>query len=591
MPETVPPYFDSLTLAAVTAEIRASVGARFAGVRQPSRDAIVLSLRDPDAIRHLLFSIHPHTSRVHFAPRPETTERLASFGQLLRSRLIEASLAGVEQPPFDRILRLRFDALEGPLVLIAEIMGRYSNLILTDGRVVVGALKVVTAQMSPRRPVLPGRPYVSPPADRPRPDTLDEAGLRALLEGDRRLAERLSGSLLGLSPLVSREIAARAGLDPTMPAGEAAASSRRIWTALREICAVREKDQWAPTIYLDDARIGAFAPFPMRVYDEMRPLPAASMSEAVDRYYQAAVNVGPLEERRRALATAVRAALQQREKALENNRKALAETRSAERLRVMGDLILTYGSRARPRDAALTVPDYTAEGAEITIPLDPALTPAENAQQYFRRYAKAQATARALPARIARLTSETLILREAVIQIEAATSADDLWEIHADLAALGALRRAPRSRPVAPTGPRRYRTEDGSTIVVGRSARENDDVTFHVAGPNDLWLHARGLPGAHVILKSAGDPAEASITAAAQVAAHYSEGRHAAQVAVDCVARKHVRKLRGAPPGAVVYEGERTLRVWPTLPVLAAEAAAVVRRAPRSRPRQRRRSR
>ncbi len=177
------------------------------------------------------------------------------------------------------------------------------------------------------------------------------------------------------------------------------------------------------------------------------------------------------------------------------------------------------------------------------------------------------------------------------MQIASATSLNDLWEIHTDLAASGLLPRAPRSRPAAPTGPRRFDTEDGASILVGRSARENDYVTFHLAGPDDLWFHARGVPGAHVVLKGDRDPTDASIATAAQTAAYFSEGRDAAQVAVDWLARKHVRKPRGAPPGAVTYEGERTLRVAPALPARVAAPAPALRSAPQSRPRRSHRSR
>jgi predicted ribosome quality control (RQC) complex YloA/Tae2 family protein len=561
MPELPPPSVDALTLAAIAQEVGTHTGARFAGVRQVAPDALALGLRGAGGTHHLFFSIHPRTARVHFAPRPQATERLGPFGSLLRSRLGEARLTGVEQPPFDRVLRLRFDALEGPLTLIAEIMGRHSNLILADARVVLGALKVVTARMSPRRPVLPGRPYAAPPAERPRPDALDEAAVRALLHGDRPLARVLSEDVLGLGPLLAREVALRAGVEPALPAGEAAASTGRIWAALREICALRETGTFAPTLYEHRDRIAAFAPVPLRVYAGMRARPAGSMSEAVDAYYRGRTDVAPLEERRRDLAGTVGAALRQREAALARAREALDESRSGDRLRVMGELLLTYSRQVRPRAAAVTVPDHTTGGAEITIPLDPNLGPAENAQQLFRRYAKARAAARALPARIARLESDALALREAQVQVASAAAPDDLWEIHADLAERGLLRRAPRTRPAARAGPRRFTAADGATIIVGRSARENDQVTFHLAGPEDLWFHARGMAGAHVILKTGRHPSEAAIGEAARMAAYYSEGRDAGEVAVDYVTRKHVRKQKGGPPGAVVYEGERTVRV------------------------------
>jgi predicted ribosome quality control (RQC) complex YloA/Tae2 family protein len=566
MPETVAALFDSLALAAVAGEIRACLGARFAGVRQPSPDTITIALAPDRTVRHLLGCIHPQRSRVHFAPRPEATERLSPFGTLIRSRLAEARLSAVEQPRFNRVLRLGFDALEGRVWFVAEVMGRHSNLILADDRVVLGALKVVSAEMSPRRPVLPGRPYLVPPADRPTPDALALEALRGLLESPLPLARRLSQTVLGISPTMAREIAARAGAEAERPAEAAAGAAAAILGVLREIGATLDSGAFAPTFYTEETRAAAFAPFPMRIFARWTAHPTATMSEAVDRFSRDAAGASPIEERRAQLAASVGAALRKRGAALDQNRRALAEAEAAERYRVMGDLILTYARNARPRDVALRVPDHTAGGAEIEIPLDPALTPSENAQRYFRRYAKARAAARAIPARIGQLEAEARALRAALVQIEAAGSSDDLWEIRSDLTVAGSAGRAPRGRPPVRSGPRRYLTADGATILVGRSARENDRITFHEAGPDDLWFHARGLAGAHVVLKAGGRPAESSITAAAQAAAYYSEGRHDAQVAVDCVPRKRVHKPRGAAPGAVTYSEERTLRVAPALP-------------------------
>ncbi|HYM70499.1 MAG TPA: NFACT RNA binding domain-containing protein [bacterium] len=566
MPEIVPPSLDGLVLAAVAREVRAHLGARFGGVRQPDPEAVVLNLRSPHGVAHLFISIHARTARVHLAARPEATERLTPFGQLLRSRLTESRLADVEQPPFDRVLRLRFDALEGPLTLIAEIMGRYSNAILVDSRVVLGALKVVTPQMSPRRPVLPGRPYTPPPADRPGPDGLDEAALRALCDGPRPIWQQLVGAVLGIGPVLAREVALRSGLDPAAPARDAAPAAIRLHATLRELADIRRTEAFSPVTYEAEGRTVAFAAVPLRVYAELTSRAVPSMSDALERYYRDVTDAGPLEERRRALASAARAALRQREHALEENRRALEESGRAERHRVMGELLLTYGGRAGPRAASVVVPDHTAGGAEIAIPLDPELTAVENAQRYFRRYAKAQAASRAVPGRIARLEAETLALRDAFVQIATASSPDDLWEVQTDLAHAGMLRRGPRARPAAASGPRRFRGPGGAMIVVGRSARENDHVTFHVAGPDDLWFHARGIAGAHVVLKTDGAPSEEAIEAAAQVAAYFSEGREAGQVAVDCVARKHVRKPRGGAPGAVTYSEERTVRAVPAVP-------------------------
>ncbi len=569
MPQTIPPSIDGLVLAAVAREVRAHAGAQFAGVQQPDPQAIVVALRGPRGFAHLYASIHPQTARVHLAPRPETAEPLAPFGQLLRSRLTHARLAGVTQPPFNRVLELRFDALEGPLTLIVEIMGRHSNAILTGGPIVVGALKVVTPQMSPRRPVLPGRPYAPPPADRPPPDGLDATAWQAVCDGPRPIWQQIASAVLGLGPVLAREVALRADVDPMTPALECRPAAGRLRAALADIASTAGAERFSPTAYEDRGRVVAFAAAPLRVYAHLSPRPAASMSDAIARYYRDRAGVGPVEERRRALQRTAQSAVAQRRRALEENRRLLAESAERDRYRVLGELLLAYASRAARRAKALVVPGHGDEG-ELTIPLDPALSAVENAQRYFHRYAKARAAARAVPDRIARLDAELAALREVLVHVATAESMDDLAAAETDLEHLNALRRRRRPRPERRPGPRRSRAPGGATLVGGRSGRENDHVTFHIAGPEDLWLHARGLAGAHVVLKSPGEPSEAMIRAAAEAAAYFSEGRDGGEIAVDYVARKHVRKPRGARPGTVTYSGERTVRVAPVRPAAPA---------------------
>jgi predicted ribosome quality control (RQC) complex YloA/Tae2 family protein len=564
-----PPALDALSIAAILPDLNGCAGRRLAGVRQPDPQTIVLGLRDGRRTQELLCSIHPQAARIHLGASHVAGERLGPFGLLLRSRLVDARLTRALQPPFERIVYLELDTLDGPHTLVAELMGRYSNLILVRGAgasgTVTGALKIVTAQMS-HRTVGPGRPYRLPPADRPHPDAIDAASLAPLLSGDRPLWRALAQGVLGLGPVLAHEAALRADLDPGIPAGQAAASAAALADVIQALAGAFRAPQFAPTLYLRDGRPAAFAALPLRVYADLEAVPVDTMSEAVRRYYDAGAGSAALDERRRALATAAQNALAQAERALETNRAALAESEAADRFRVLGDLILTYGRAAPSGAASVRAPDHTAGGAMTDIPLDPALGPVENAQRYFRRYAKARAGASAIPARIATLESTMLALREALVQIDTAASIDDLYEVHADLVARRLVRRPPRTRPAARTGPRRFEGPDGAVIVAGRSARENDHITFHVAGPEDLWFHARALPGAHVVLKTPGTPSEAAVNAAAQVAAYYSEGRSAAQVAVDVVPRRRVRKARGAAPGAVIYEGERTLRVAPALP-------------------------
>ena len=246
-------------------------------------------------------------------------------------------------------------------------------------------------------------------------------------------------------------------------------------------------------------------------------------------------------------------------------RRALAEAAGGDAVRERGELLLAYASQIAPRSSETTVPGY--DGRPVTIPLDPSLTPVENARKLFARYTKIRRARPALEERLQQLAAEQAYLDSAQTILEQAADAADLHALRAELADEGYIRRA-RRRPLAQA--RRSRTftlPGGAAVLVGRTNQDNDRITFKVAGPDDLWFHARGVPGAHVVLRTGGRPAgREEIAQAAAAAAWFSKARTSGTVAVDFTRRRFVRKPRGARPGFVVYEREETVRVSPGLP-------------------------
>jgi predicted ribosome quality control (RQC) complex YloA/Tae2 family protein len=232
---------------------------------------------------------------------------------------------------------------------------------------------------------------------------------------------------------------------------------------------------------------------------------------------------------------------------------------------MFGELLLAYASRIPPGADSAALPDY--EGQSVEISLDPHRTAVENAQAYFRRYAKARAAAKALPERIAVLRDEVTYIQELQVHLEHARSDEDMLEIEQELTDAGYLRRPRQRRRVRGVSEPRAYEVDGFAVLVGRSSRDNDHVTFRLAAPEDLWFHARALPGAHVILKVAGrQPEEQTIERVAAIAAYHSAGREATAVEVDITERRNVWKPKGVRSGVVRYRGERTLRVSPRTP-------------------------
>lgn len=473
--------------------------------------------------------------------------------------------------------------------LAVELMGRHSNLILVDdeGRVMESA-KRVTGSMSRVRPVLPRLPYVPPPpVDKPDPRRLtapDAAALLAAEPPEARLAETLVRRLRGVSPQMAREIAFRVAGDAAVAVGalppDAGVPLARETRALLEPLLT---SAWAPRVYRERpapespplprggeggwgvGAVVAFSAVPLAHlaadHDEQ---PVPSISAAAELAVGDAEETTPARhaQRRQRLLDAVRAERARQERRLGALREQAAKAAEAETLRERGDLIYAYLWQIEPGQRELVV-----DG--LSIPLDPDLGPKENAQAYFERYRKARDAGAQIPDLAARGEAELAYLDQLLTQTEQAASFADLEALHVEWDARGGPPRdgaRPRRRTPDPR-PRPLQDAAGNAVYVGRSGAQNDLVTFDLAGPNDTWLHARGVPGSHVVVRWRGtgdDENPATIEAAAALAAFYSAARSSASVEVDVTRRRHVRKIKGAGPGMVTYRNERTLAVRPT---------------------------
>lgn len=558
--------FDSVILAAVVAECQDLIGARVQRVHQAGPYSLALVLRS-SRIRTLLASLHPRWGRVHLARHVEPAEA-SPFAQQVRSRLEGATLRSVTAPPFERIVVCGFDTLEGPADLIIEIMGRHSNLMLCADGMIAGAMKIIGEDRSRVRPVVPHRPYARPPQPRPDPETIAAADL---VEATARAASvhqpawrTLLDAVAGIGPALVTEVCARTGIDPSSPlgAGEVDAAVG-VFRTIAELVRARH---FSPVLYRDAGGSPiAYAAFPMQIYQALESA-SSTMSAAVEAVVGRMTAAAAVEDLRAALAASVTQASGRVQRALAAVEEDAHAAGGAERAREYGELILAYLSQAQPGAAVLEVPDFQGQPAQI--PLEPSLSSLENAQAYFRRHSKAQAVLKRLPARRAALEAERAFLESTAATIVRAESHDGLWEIEQDLIAAGLRRRARAgARTTAVAAGRTFELADGHVVRVGRSARENDHLTFDVAGPGDLWFHARGMPGAHVILRlRGGQPAEAVIEAAARIAAYYSAGRTSRKVPVAFTRRRFVRRVRGGQPGQVLVTNEQTITVSPGLP-------------------------
>lgn len=588
--------FDATVLAAVVRELDTRLkGARINKIYQPHPRELALLLYASGENHRLLLSCHPQFARMHLtrAEKPNPPQPPV-FCMLLRKHLEGGRILAVRQAGRERIARLEVGALDelgnpATYTLVAELMGKHSNLVLlAPGARVVDAARRVTEEANAYREVLPGLPYVPPPAT----GKLDPAQVTGPDLAARREAGAGAGgqawqlvleAVDGLGPLIAREVAHRAGLAhrpaPELSAGELAALA----SACRDLYAEVDAGRFAPVLLLDEA--GAPKDFAALRLAHWRweQQPGAGMSAVLDRFFTAREAQEQYSLLRAGLARTLAGELARVRRKAALQAQELAESEEAESLRRQGELLMGNLWQVEQGAAAVTVTDWhDPEQGQVTIALDPHLTPAENAQAYFRRYQKARAGRAAIQEQLEKSRAEQAYLEQVEATLAGARSLPELAEIRRELeeegylrpagagaARPGAGRRGERpgergGRP-APPPPLTLRSSDGLEIWVGRNNRQNDALTTRLSAPTDLWLHAKEIPGAHVILRlpPGAEPPERSLLEAAALAAWFSRARGSANVPVDYTLRKHVRKPAGARPGMVIYDHQRTVYVTP----------------------------
>jgi predicted ribosome quality control (RQC) complex YloA/Tae2 family protein len=445
-------------------------------------------------------------------------------------------------------------------------MGRHSNLILVDADgSVLDAIKRVGPRLSRVRPILPGWVYRRPPPQaKLAPTDVSEADLETMLAAAKPAQpvwRVLVAGIRAVSPLLAREIVYRA-------TGRAETKVRDLDDAASQFSALLQayhgllihvwEDDWQPHVALDEGEAVAYAPYAPTQYPEHEAV--ESLGAAIDRYYQASrpgASYAVPKARVQALLDEARARVASRRRAL---RRQLVPQEELDRLRTCGEMMLAYAYSVQPGDTVLEA-QVDLEGPPLRIKLDPKLTAVENAQVYFERYQKAKAAGAEIPRRLRRAEHELAYLAQLESDLALAGNRPDIEEVRSALVEAGYAPPPKGSKPQRGQ-PLRVVTDEGPIILVGRSARQNHQVTFRRAGPDDLWLHAVDVPGSHVVILSGGRAVpEAVLLRAARLAAEHSAAKDEAGVLVAYTKRRYVRPIRGGRPGMVTYRREKTVRI------------------------------
>lgn len=563
-------YFDALTMAAVLDEIRTHLeDGRVQNIVAVDPLTLGIEIYAGGRRHYLLLSADATLARVHLtdAAVRRGMEEPPPLLLQLRKRVRGGRLVAASGPSYERIAIIEFAHPQwGESRLIAECMGRHSNIVLTDAEdTILECIKRIGQTRNRYRVLLPGRPYVPPPAqDKIAPDELDGEALGEIFreaKGDAPAWEVLVRGVQGISPLLAREICSRAWGDSLIACRDVSRPAEAL-PVLRALWAVDNMPAWQPSVGMEGDK-PCFAPYALTHCDDVEPQP--SISRAIERWLELSAQeagdpYGAARARVQALIDAAIERVERRRAQLEAQR---ADHADVEALREAGELILAY-AWGLPQGESLLQVDL-GEGKRREIPVDPALSPAENANQYFERYQKAKRAAEKVPALLHESEEELAYLHQIRLDLQLAHNRPEIDAVEAELGRMG-YADTPRQRRGLPpdAGPLSFVTEDGFTILVGRNSRQNEEVTFRIARGDDLWLHARGIPGAHVIVRRAGrDPSEKAVRRAAELAAFYSSAREDKSVEVDVTRRQFVRRRPGGRPGQVTYRDETTLVVAP----------------------------
>ncbi len=573
---------DGAFLSCLREELTAALpDARVDKIHQPSREELVLALRHRAGSEKLMISIRANSPRVHFTKiAVENPAAPPMFCMLLRKRLTGGRLIAIRQPGLERALYFDFDCVNelGDIVrltLAVEIMGRHSNIILIDSDgTVLDAIKRVDWDMSSVRPVLPGLKYAPPPAAEGRLDlsaAAPEAFLEAIAHGkDEPLSKALLAVSHGLSPLMCREIAhlATRGQDTRAAALTPEEQERAVFYLRRVAAAVKTGENRKPYLLTHaDGTPLDFSFMPITQYGlaalgrEMD-----SFSALLDAFYAEKDAAERIKQRSHDILRVLTNAYDRTVRKLEHQRAELAQSGKREEWRVYGD-VLTASLHAVPKGAssAELVNYYDPNCATLRVPLDPALSAAQNAQKYYKQYRKAQTAERILSEQIAAGEAELQYIDTVFDALSRAETWRELGELRQELAAGGYLRlQRGKQKPPAPLGPMTFVSDDGFTILVGRNNVQNDRLTLKTARGSDVWFHTKNIPGSHVIVVTGGEtPPDRTLEQAAVLAAFHSKAAQSVQVPVDYTEVRNVKKPAGAKPGMVIYENNRTAYVTP----------------------------
>lgn len=573
--------FDGITIAAMVQELHRNLdGGRFNKIAQPESDALMITGKGANGQCRLLISASASLPLIYFTDKNKPSPLTApNFCMLLRKHIGSARISSIRQPGMERVVEFELEHRNEmgdscKKFLIVELMGKHSNIIFCDeNRMILDSIKHVSSHMSSVREVLPGRDYFLPHTqEKSDPLTITETEfIETICHKPCNISKALYTSLTGLSPLIAEEICYRASIDGSDAAqslNETAAT--HLYHTFRRLMDQVVEGDFTPNIIYRDNEPVEYAVLPLTQYgSEYHSETFPTVSSMLETYYASRDTLNRIRQKSSDLRRIVQTALERNRKKYALQQKQMKDTAKKDKYKVYGELINTYGYGLEEGCKSFKALNYYTN-EEITIPLDPTLTPQENAKKYFDRYGKLKRTEEALTEQLADTESEIEHLESISNALDIALAESDLSQIKEELTEYGYIKKHYSGKKGAKaqtkSKPFHYVSSDGFDIFVGKNNFQNDELTFKQATGNDWWFHAKKMAGSHVVVKTPdGELPDRTFEEAGRLAAYYSKGRTAPKVEIDYIQKKHVKKPGGAKPGFVVYYTNYSLMAEPDI--------------------------
>ena len=567
--------FDGITVSAIKAEIEDKIlGGRIDKVYQPEKDEIILGIRSMGQAYKLLLTSNASNPKFHFTQtNPSNPMTPPLFCMVMRKHLQSGKIIKIEQPDFDRILNIYVESLNelgdySVKKLVLEIMGRHSNIILTDeNNTILDCIKHIGHDTSSVREVLPGREYTLPPSQgKINTLELDNNNFNEVLENNPsfEIQSVIYKNYTGISPIAASEICYRANVNGSTPV-EALTDIQKeiVFNKFAELVEDIKANRFYPeSITNEKGKTIDFSPIEMTQFNGLEIKKYTSISELIESFYanrDFAYRIGQKTQDLRKLIT------QNIERCIRKKdiqMQTLRSIKNRDELRLKGELLTANIYSIKKGMTTVELPNYYSENQElVAIELDSNKTPSENAQKYYKAYNKAKRTFEALKDQIKSNDEELAYLESVLTSVNNCTDEQDVKEIRRELREEGYVKKVKNQKDKSKkhSVPLHFISQDGFDIYVGKNNIQNDELTLKFARPRDIWMHTKNIPGSHVIIVANGQTIpDTTLNEGAMLSAFYSKAKNSSKVPVDYTEKKNVKKPNGSKPGFVIYETNKT---------------------------------